>query len=176
MANTYTPIFTVSASGGATAAIEFASIPAIYRDLVVRISFRGTNNQSQFALQMRFNDSSATSQYYTKAISGSGPAAGDYGVSGQSGLSYLYTGNGTANPNSSTVFTNTEIYIAGYTTSNVKTYSLQLNAASDASRYAHQQLFSGLWNNSAAINKISLYNEYGQFSQYSTATLYGITA
>lgn len=176
MALTYTPIYTVSASNGSTAAIEFTSIPSTYRDLAIRISFRGTNNDQQFALQMRFNDSSATSQYYTKGISGSGSSSTSYGVSGQNGLSYLYTGNPTSNPNSSTVFANTEIYIPGYSTSNVKTYTLLVNSAADYSRYAHQQLFSGLWSNTSVINKISLYNEYGQFSQHSTATLYGIKA
>ena len=176
MANTYVPIQTVHASSGALSAIEFTSIPSIYRDLVIRINWRGvTSNTAQFALQMRFNDSSATSQYYARGMDGY--AVGGTGVSGQNGLNYLYTGNFTATPNSASTFANCEIYIPNYTLSRSKVYTQQNNSGNDYnSNPVYQQLYSGIWVNTSAINKISMYNEYGTFGQHSKATIYGISA
>lgn len=179
MANTYIPIQTVTASSGSIAAIEFTSISGSYKDLLIKASLRGTNGDSNFALQVRFNDSSATSQYYTEGMSGSQSgniSSGVIGVSGQSGLSYLYTGNPTANPQSSTAFSNLEIYIADYaSTSRSKVYVEEVHGTGDTNANIFQQLFCGIWANNSAITKISMYNEYGSFSQYTTATLYGIS-
>lgn len=175
MANTHIPIQTVIASNGSIAAIEFTSIPSTYKDLLIKASLHGTNNDHQFAMQMRFNDSSATSQYYTEGLSGYGRGTGDWGVTGQSGLSYLYTGNPVSNPGTSTIFGNVEIYIGDYAnTSWYKTYVEEVHSASDSNSFVFQQLICGTWLNNNAINKISIYNEYGQFAQYSTATIYGI--
>lgn len=176
MANTYIPIQTVTATSGSVASIDFTTIPGSYKDLLIRASMRGTNNDSYFSLQMRFNDSSATSQYYTEGMSATGNSSSpSIGLTGQNGLSYFYTGNPVANPNSATIFTNVEFYIGNYAASRNKSYVQEVHSAGDANNSVFQQLICGFWANTSAITKISLFNEYGSFSQHTTATLYGIS-
>lgn len=176
MANTYIPIQTVTATSGSVSSIDFTSIPGSYKDLLIRTSMRGTNNDAYFSLQMRFNDSSTTSQYYTEGMSGSGNySSPSIGLTGQNGLSYFYTGNPVANPNSGNAFANVEFYIGNYAASRNKSYVQEIHSNGDYNNTVFQQLICGYWANTSAITKISLFNEYGSFSQYTTATLYGIS-
>jgi hypothetical protein len=174
MANTYTLIASSTAGSGGAASFDFTSIPSTYKDLILKMSLRGTNTANvYFALQVRLNASSATSKYYTRGATGTSSTVQ---TDGQNGLNYLYTGNPTAAGATANTFGSLEFYLTNYTSSANKSYSLDTvgenNSSSANSAFA--QLFAGAWLDTSAINQITLYNEYGNFAQYSSASLYGI--
>jgi hypothetical protein len=170
MANTFTLIQTVTVGSGGTASIDFSSIPNTYTDLILKLSSRGTNNDAYYALNARFNASSATSQYYTRGVGGNGSGLTS---DGQNGLSYFYTVNPNANSATANTFGNTEFYFPNYASSSNKSVSVDSVGENDAT-VAFQQFQAGQWLNTSAINQITLTNEYGNFAQYTTAHLYGI--
>ena len=169
MANTMTLIASSTASSGAVTTFDFTSIPSTYTDLCLKLSIRGTNSDQYISLLMRFNG--ATSGYTTKRLSGYGTGVNS---DGNSGLTYLYTGNPTANGATANVFGNVEFYIPNYAGSNQKSYSQDSVGENNSTGNAFAQLISGLSTSTSAINQITLYNEYGNFAQYSTAYLYGV--
>jgi len=168
MANTFVKIASVTVGSGGAVSIDFTSIPATYTDLCLKLSIRGTNNDPYFSLLMRLN--ATTSGYTTTRLAGYGSGVNS---DGNTGLSYLYTGQPPSALSTANTFSNTEMYFPNYATSNNKSYSEDQVGENNAT-LSFQQCIAGLWSNSAAINQITLYNEYGNFTQYSTATLYGI--
>ena len=166
MANTYEAIATVTVGSGGAADIEFTSIPATYTDLLVKVSARSTDGSWQ-GMYMRLNG--ATTNYSSIYLDGTGSSVGS-GVITTTGL-YISTIGGT-NATSST-FTNSEIYIPNYTSSNNKSLSADGSAENNAIA-AYLNLIANLWSDSAAITSILLYSAAGNIAEYSTATLYGI--
>ena len=166
MATTYEAIATVEVGSGGAADIEFTSIPATYTDLLVKVSARSTDGNWQ-GMYMRLNG--ATTNYSSIYLDGTGSSVGS-GVITTTGL-YVSTIGGT-NTTSST-FTNSEIYIPNYTSSNNKSLSADGSAENNATA-AYLNLIANLWSDSAAITSILLYSAAGNIAQYSTATLYGI--
>ena len=166
MATTYEAIATVTVGSGGAADIEFTSIPATYTDLLVKVSARSTDGSWQ-GMYMRLNG--ATTNYSSIYLDGTGSSVGS-GVITTTGL-YISTIGGT-NATSST-FTNSEIYIPNYTSSNNKSLSADGSAENNAIA-AYLNLIANLWSDSAAITSILLYSAAGNIAEYSTATLYGI--
>ena len=166
MATTYEAIATVEVGSGGAADIEFTSIPATYTDLLVKVSARSTDGSWQ-GMYMRLNG--ATTNYSSIYLDGTGSSVGS-GVITSTGL-YVSTIGGT-NATSST-FTNSEIYIPNYTSSNNKSLSADGSAENNAIA-AYLNLIANLWSDSAAITSILLYSAAGNIAEYSTATLYGI--
>ena len=166
MATTYEAIATVEVGSGGAADIEFTSIPATYTDLLVKVSARSTDGNWQ-GMYMRLNG--ATTNYSSIYLDGTGSSVGSAVIT-TTGL-YVSTIGGT-NTTSST-FTNSEIYIPNYTSSNNKSLSADGSAENNATA-AYLNLIANLWSDSAAITSILLYSAAGNIAQYSTATLYGI--
>ena len=166
MANTYKLIASSTIGSGGAANIDFTSIPATYTDLLVKVSARSTDGDWQ-GMYMRLNG--ATTNYTSRYLDGTGSSAGS-GVITTTGL-YVSTIGGT-NTTSST-FTNTEIYIPNYTSSNNKSSSSDGSAENNATA-AYVNLIANLWSDTAAITSIRLYSAAGNLAQYSTAYLYGI--
>lgn len=162
---TYVKIETVSVSAsGGSVSITFSSIPQTYTDLKIVLSGR-TTGVSPTGQYITFNGSTSnfTGKYlYSDGTTVSSGNLGRYAgtVIGGSG----YTTNS---------FNNTEIYIPNYTSSNFKSFSVD-NVAENNAAYGGLNLLNGLWSNTAAITSISLAPDNGNYSQYSTATLYGI--
>lgn len=155
--------------------IEFTSIPQGYTDLMLLISGRGSNNNGQQNLVIRFNDS--TSSYSGRRLGGNGSSAYSDTVSGTSAGSGTAILCGTLPDTSATsnTFGNQLIYIPNYTSSNNKTISVDA-VSENNSTFAEQILVSGLWSNTSAITKITLlmYQTTTNYLTNSTATLYGI--
>jgi hypothetical protein len=177
MANTMTLIASATAGSGGTTAFDFTSIPQTYTDLVLKWSVRqdlGTLAASDF---IYFNGSQTS--YSGRGMEGNG--------GGGSAASFSYTGNWTyanveGNGASSTgsIFANAEIYIPNYAGSSNKSFSSDGVMETNAST-AYVSFWTGLWSNTAAINRITIStsatNVTGgaqKFLQYSTAYLYGI--
>ena len=169
MANTYIPIATVTVGSDGASTIEFASIPQNYSDLLIKMSFR--TNRSGIAvdnIRLGINGGGSNSISSVRNIWGNGSSV-------ISNTSIQYTG-GVVPTTSGTIstFGNGEIYIPNYSSSNNKMILTDsVNERNDMSAY---QVFNGaLWSNTSAITSITFFTDAGGgFTQYSTATLYGI--
>lgn len=165
MAATYTLISSVTVGAGGAATISFTSIPATYTDLLVSCSTRASGSFSSAALYIKFNGSS--SSYSMRMLNGNGSSASS--VTDTSLYGIVPAANIAAN-----TFGSAQFYIPNYASSNNKSVSAETvleQNATDGIMYN----FAGLWSNSAAITSIELSSNGGNFVQYSTAYLYGIS-
>ena len=163
------PISTVVVGSGGAASIDFTSIPATYTDLKLVISPRSDGGTTANDGRMTFNGSA--SGYSSKLLYGLG--SGTPSSASNSGT-YMYWINSTnSNGLTASTFSNTEIYIPNYTSSNQKSVSCDTVTENNGT-YGAQLLTAGLWTGTSAITSISFSLDYGNFVQYSTATLYGI--
>jgi hypothetical protein len=173
MATTYVQIgSTVTVGSGGAATIDFTSIPATYTDLVLKLSTRQSGASSATTIRMGFNGSTAAIYSY-RYIQGDGGSASSSSGTGATNTSNETVVNNGAGATAST-FASGEVYIPNYTSANAKSWSADSVQENNAST-AYSRLTAGLWNNSTAINRISLVDSEGNFVQYSTATLYGIS-
>ncbi len=171
MANTYQIIARTTVGSGGAANIEFTSIPNIYTDLLVKISHR--SSRTGFTVSdtgLQFNSDTVASNYTSRRLFSDGSGAASDSITHSSGYwGYSSAANATAN-----TFTNTEIYIPNYTSSNAKSYSIDSAQENNVSA-AYAFFIAGIWTGTAAITTIKLFDaNSANFVQYSTATLYGI--
>jgi len=164
---TMTKLATVAVGAGGSATIDFTNIPQTYTDLVVKVSARSTASQASngFLFDIRPNGSSANMT--RRSVYGNGSAtASSTGTEGY---------NMVLNPSDYTAstFSNTDIYIPNYTSSNYKSISTDTVSENNATTVL-TLLGALLWSNTSAITSITLTPLGGNFVQHSTATLYGI--
>jgi hypothetical protein len=162
------PISTVTVGSGGSTAIEFTGIPQTYTDLVIKFSTR--DNTADFAdnISVTFNGVGGTS-YSERLLRGTGAAAASFNRSSVASVNYMYSVSSTA---TSSTFSNGEIYIPNYTSSNNKSVSVDSVTENNATS-AFTALTAGLFSNTAPITSVKLAST-GTFQQYSSATLYGI--
>jgi hypothetical protein len=171
MANTYTLISSVTVGSGGAATIDFTSIPSTYTDLVIKISTRSTSASVLGYVNIRFNSDTGNNYSY-KAVGGTGSLTFNNNSAGGSSIFTVTDGaNATAN-----TFGNAEIYILNYTSSNQKSVSID-GVGENNTTEAYTQLVAGIWSSTSAITSIQLSDIFnpGNFAQYSTAYLYGIS-
>jgi hypothetical protein len=166
MATTYSLIASSTVGSGGASSITFSSIPSTFTDLLVKISTKTSFDW----LACEFNNSGGTAydQFYVRG-DGSNTSSGNQ--DNQAAAYATITGqNVTAN-----TFGNAELYIPNYTSSKYK--SILGDGISEANQTAaYVYLVSSLWENTAAITQIKLTKASGgNFDQYSTAYLYGIS-
>lgn len=149
--------------GSTAAAITFSSIPSTFTDLYLLLSVRSTNNDDN--LYFKFNNTTANTS--SKNLLGYGSGT----------ISQTYTGflhGGGMKANTANTFNNISIYMPNYATANAKVASV--DSVSEANQTdSYQFIVTNLWNDSTAINRIDVYPQGGSLTQYSSATLYGIT-
>jgi hypothetical protein len=171
MANTFTLIASSTVGSGGAASIDFTSIPSTYTDLVLKISLRAANASAYNSSQLSFNNSATGYSY----IALWGNSTGAVSVSNTNTyFEWMYSdaANATAN-----TFSNTEIYVPNYLSSNSKSVSFDNVTENNASttNSVLTNLMAGLWSGTAAINSIKITaGSSSTFVQYSTAYLYGI--
>jgi hypothetical protein len=164
---TYTQIGSaVTVGAGGAASIDFSSIPSTYTDLVVSLSLRCTRASVDTEAYIKFNN--VTSAYSYKVVGGDGANAASAG-----GATYPPIVTNAANATAST-FSSSYIYIPNYAGSNNKSLSADSMGENNATT-SYSYLTAGLWANSAAINQITITPFSGNFVQYSTAYLYGVS-
>jgi hypothetical protein len=164
MAN-YIPISTVTVGSSGIAAIDFVGIPAIYTDLIIKISARGTNAAHFSNFRINLNGSSGT--FSRREIYAENGSAGTETVA-DNFVGPLTTASATAN-----TFGYVEIYIPNYTLAINKPFIFDASSENNATNHSFWQT-GGLWSTTTPISSIGLYPNVGTFVQYSTATLYGI--
>jgi hypothetical protein len=153
-------------SGGA-ANITFSSIPQGYTDLKLVITVRSARTGSSAdSILFYINSSNSGSD---KILYANGSTAGSAVDSSQ-----MYCGTSPASTAITGAFSNVEVYIPNYSGTATKSYSVD-SVDENNTTFAQLQMLSGLWSSSSAINALRI--EPGSattFTQYSSATLYGI--
>jgi hypothetical protein len=168
MATTYTLISSVTVGSGGAASVEFTSIPATYTDLVIKLSARLTTSPESSpwsSVYVSLNGSGSSFAY--KLLYGSGSSAASQ--SGTTQIAWVDSSDATAS-----TFGNAEIYIPNYAGSNYKSISTDF-VTENNSTAALMGLNATLWSNTAAITSFAVAPASGNFTQYSTAYLYGIS-
>jgi hypothetical protein len=162
---------TVGAAGASS--VTFSNIPQTgYTDLVLKMSSRQNLAQIYGVINIQFNGTGGTAYSY-KVLQGSGSAASSTGLTSTDSIYGVYSDAG-ANATANT-FSNIEMYIPNYTSSNYKSVSLDQVSENNATA-ANAILNAGLWSNTSAINSITLSNggSGASFVQYATFYLYGV--
>lgn len=164
MALTYKAIATTAVTSSSVPNITFSSIPQTYTDLLIKVSARNASSGSNEGIYISFNGD--TSSFSTRWLDGTGQVA-------RSGSFARYAGVEVSSTQTANTFSNDEIYIPNYTSSNHKMYRSHAASENNATM-AFRSLMTGLWTNTAAITSIALTILSQNFTQHSTATLYGI--
>jgi hypothetical protein len=168
--NTMVKIQTVTVGSGGASSIDFTSIPQTYTDLVIKTSARNTSTSTTMYLE--FNGSGGTA-YSVRLLYGDGSAAGS--TSSSSRANIKNDGGADDSGYTASTFASSEIYIPNYTSSNYKSVSIDGVPENNATT-TYMNMVAGLWSSTSAITSIKLTLYTGNFAQYSTATLYGVTA
>jgi hypothetical protein len=166
MATTYTLISSVTVGSGGQAAMEFTSIPSTYTDLLVKISGRSALSALGDNATVSFNNSTANQSQrslYTEVTSS--PTSYTYTTF------YIWMPGSTA---TASTFGSTELYIPNYAGSNNKSFSGDSVGENNGTRN-DLALSASLWSDISAITSVKVTSNGGNWVQYSTAYLYGIS-
>jgi len=169
MANTYTLIQTQTLASSA-ASVTFSSIPATFTDLVLRISARYDGSLVHGSIEMRPNSDSG-SNYSQTTLYGTGSAAVSANGSAQSSAIFqrqIVGDTATAN-----TFSNSEIYIPNYLSSDKKPMS-GFGVGENNATLASLAVSANLWQGTAAITSIFLQSNGTNWLSGSSFYLYGI--
>ena len=171
MANTYVKIASVTVGSGGSNTITFSSIPSTYTDLVIKLSGRSTGTSANWtSINVKPNGSTSSSN---RVLYGNGSSVSSY--SSSSGTGTVSSWNSSATTTSST-FANVEIYIPNYTSSNYKSVYIDVGTENNGAS-ALIALVGFLYESTSSITSLTLESTAGEgdFTQYSTAVLYGIS-
>jgi hypothetical protein len=146
--------------------IEFIDIPQTFTDLYLVTSFRTTQGVTNSGYRLSVNGSQ--SNFSRRTLEGTGS-----GVGSDSSTIPFFNGNGAST--TADTFSNHALYFPNYVSSVAKSMSYDLVLENNAT-FGIQQIGSGLWNITATISSLTLAAQSSNFVQYSSATLYGITA
>jgi len=177
MANTYVQIgSTVTVGSGGASSIDFTSIPNTYTDLLVKVSGRSSRNEFVATyLTMQLN--SATTNYTYRTLDGIPGVSIGSGTQANYTTSAIVVGALSQTNSTASTFGSSEIYIPNYAGSTNKSISAEGVSENNATSTV-LIMTAGLWSDTSAITSISLKPFVGgsffNFTQYSTASLYGI--
>ena len=162
----YQLIETIEVGSGGAASIEFTGIAGTGQDLVVLMSARGGNELTDLS----FNSDLGTNYTYVN-IKGTGSAASSQNSSSEAIRFYGITEDSrTAN-----TFSNAEITIGNYTSTTDKSVSID-GVTENSATYAVMAMVAGGYSGTSAITSVKLASNGDVLDQYSTASLYIITA
>jgi hypothetical protein len=166
MPNNYVLLEKIVVGSAGASSVTFANIPQTgYTDLVVKASARTTDSNNTIYLGTEFNGNSTG--YSARDLYGTGSTAASRVPTGT--LAPVIPGNAST----ASVFSNMEIYIPNYTSSNAKSYTVD-SVTENNGTTAFQALTALLWSNTAAITSIKLTPELGSLVANSTFYLYGV--
>lgn len=155
-------------SGGA-ASITFSSIPQTFTDLYIVYSTRGNRVSAVDWMQFNINNQGVNTNITTRFLAGDGSNDSTGTAANQAG------GPITAASSTANTFSNTGVYIPNYRSSANKAFIVDA-VSENSGTVAVQFIGIVLWSQTAAITSIEVDPLNDDFEQYSTATLYGITA
>jgi len=166
MANTFIKLATTTVGAGGATTIDLTSIPATYTDLCLKVSMRTSRADTADPVNIKFNGSSSNYREYRFWADGSSVSSySNTAIEAQ----YANGANAVAGN-----FASLDMYIANYaSTTQHKSFNYAC-AHQNTSTPMYTVILNGIWSDTAAINQITLDPVYGNFVQYTTATLYGI--
>jgi hypothetical protein len=165
------PISTVTVGSGGSSSINFVGLSQSYNDLLIKINTRGTYG----GVCVRFNGDSGANYTWRALLQVSGsPLSESQATYGAPYNSFIYVRASTSEGQTASAFGTADIYIPNYNSSNYKSASADSNPEANATLVNTTVITAGLWSNTAPINSVVLTSDSGTFSQYTTATLYGI--
>ena len=149
---TYTLISSNVLSSSA-ASVTFSSIPSTYTDLVLRWSARDDNADVYSIPRISFNSDSA-SNYSRTQLEGYGAGGSASGnAANQSFIAAFYTFDG--NTATSNTFSNSELYIPNYTSTNSRQLSI-FGVSETSSSSAYMSATAALYRGSSSISSITI--------------------
>lgn len=159
-----------SATGtGSSATITFTSIPSTYQSLQLRYIARSTEASASTNFQIRLNNDSGNN-YADHNLDGNGAtvSAGGGASVGEIDLGRVAGGSATADIVGVGIV---DIHDYASTTRNktIRTFS-----GNDRNGAGNVYLFSGLWMNTAAVNRLDIFVTGGSLSTITSIALYGI--
>ncbi len=160
----YNLIATTTVGSGGASTIEFSSIPQTFTDL--KVLFSGRRSMASVSFYVSFNG--ATTNLSSRRLTGSGSAA-----SSSTNSSFIEIFGLNPSDYTASVFSNGEIYVPNYAGSTNKSVSIDSVSENNGAE-AYSSLVAGLWSSTAAITSLTIYLPSGNFTQHSSASLYGI--
>jgi hypothetical protein len=155
--------------GSSTGTITFSAIPQTYTDLKIVISARTDAVATTGSTAITFNgDSSAI--YARIYLQGNGSATTSVSNTGAVSIGTINAVGASATADT---FSNVDIYIPNYVSSNYKTVSIDAVSENNAT-LGTQRIMTGIWSSASPITSITLTSASSNFVQYTTATLYGV--
>jgi hypothetical protein len=174
VAKTYTAIQKIDVGAGGSSNFTFNSIPATYTDLWLAISSRmlaGGLNGGYASLVFNGDSGSNYGQQWLRGNINTGAVS----ASDNTTNSYiLCLNNSVTNSNTTDVFSSSDIYISSYRSASAKQVS-EYHTGAQADSNVWISLSASRWTGSAAITSMVVTGLAGNFGQYSSATLYGIS-
>ena len=160
--------------GASAASWSKTSIPSSYDHLLIKASVRTDVSAYYNQLSMRFNNSSATDYSRTQLYAETATPASSR-ASGETAFTGMYV-NGASSL--ADTFSTLTVWIPNYAnTANFKQAFAQTSAenASTTGYTWSLGLIAGLWSSTDNIERIRITAGTGDWMQYSTFTLYGVT-
>jgi hypothetical protein len=168
--NSYESIETFTVGAGGSPLLSFTSIPSTYKHLQIRAFAKGSVN-SEVGCAATFNGDSSTNYVQFHQLYGQGTSA-IAGVGGLSSVNMEWFYMPGTNRAAST-FGGYVLDILDYQNTN-KNKTVRHLGGFDDNGAGFIILRSHLWMNTAAINRIDIAPNSGNFTQYSSFALYGI--
>lgn len=164
-------IATVTVGAGGSSSIDFTSIASSYTHLQVRFiarSNRASNNED--IVFVRYNNDSGTNYAY-HWLSGNGSTID---IFAGSSTASVWASSVSGNNATSTIMGAAVIDVLDYANTNKNT-TTRILSGYDANGNGRAVFSSTLWNNTAAVNRITILPGFGTlFTQYPHFALYGI--
>lgn len=168
MALVMTPIYTQTVGAGGASGVTFNNIPQIYTDLKLFLSVRDSASAVQWGFNLFFNNNLGAI-YSTTLLRGNGSSASSLRFSSQTTTLIFDVPGSQATANT---FSNTEIYIPNYTSSNFKSV-LADSVMENNNASSFMGLNACLAQTTSAITRLDV-TAAGSWIQHSTVSLYGI--
>lgn len=167
MTMTYTPLATITVGSGGATNITFSNISQDYKDLIIKCTTRSTDNAGAGSRGLNIGFNGTTSNvsgrwFYSVTSPGTTTVSNTIAAIGGTGATV-------------STFSNTEIYLYNYTSSNYKAISTESIMESNSSTAFELDFMATRWSSTAAITSVTIYPDTpSSFAQYSTFYLYGI--
>jgi hypothetical protein len=161
---------------GSSAVFDFTSIPSTYKNLFLVISGVDTSvNSDCDDAYMRFNNDATAGAYQRTNFASYQTTTSSSGGGGASSLGSILIRNGGNSGTFSNANALATIWIYNYADTNTFTgVTYQSAGPRNAGNYNYQT--TGIWENTSAVNRVTITHTNGNFSTKSKAYLYGVTA
>ena len=156
--------------------VTFTAIPQTYTDLKLLISSKSSESSQSTNYWIQFNSDTGANYTNKRIYSGSTAVGNDNGNTSINGISAGFIPGDIANTTST--FSNCEIYIPNYTGSLTKSVNSESSSEGNQTGGVWLTLAAGLWNNTSAINSVTIAVTGSGVTQMinSTFYLYGISS